>query len=558
MAVTREELDTLQTVKDGLESQRKRFREGRWRDITRFCLPELDDGKDDRFDHRPVYSTAAQRFTAIAADALQGWAYGSSISWVRLALEGYREDDISGDVKAYLQAVENSVTDELRRSNFYDAAIPFTKTGFNLSTAVMLIDFDEEGDSLIFQSLNPWNCCLAQDRHGDIDCLMHDLWLDRDGALAAFGDDCPEIIAGAKQSPTEMYKFCKAIVSSRRYDLAVDGDDEWVEVIWYDGSREKAVSERRLAYKPFAVWRFSTALNGFAWGTGSPGERCLPDILALNAMEKSALKGVQLRNEPPIKATEGLAVSIKPNGITYLSGNQDYQYAQLPGSTQEIEAKIAEKEQNLREAYYVDFFLVLQQTMQQQKTATEASLLADEKSQIMASFSSRLNREFLEPVLEAVVAILTRYGKLPQHPEEISGETIRVDYISPLATAQRKAQLYAPARTFVMELASLAQVDPSVTQMLKIGVYAEKMADILNVPREILMGADEYEKLKAEQQKQAQEQMMAEQQRADADAKAKQYQAYAKAAEEGSPAAMQEEQAPGKAGQRMTGGIRQR
>lgn len=536
MPVTKQEFERLKNVKQALESVRKKLKEAKWAKITRFCLPELDNPDDKRLDHRPRYSSAAVRYTNLASDALQGWAYGSSISWLRLALEDIADDEVSDDAKQWLQDCEELITNDLRRSQFYDAATPFTHSAFNLGTGIMLIDFDDENNIFIFQTQNPWNCVVAQNKYGDIDCLMTDFWLDKDGAQEHFGEEnLPQKIRNAKDY-TEQFKFCRAIVSSKRYDLSVPGDGEWIEVIWPADDEGKTLSERRLTYKPFAVWRYATSLDSTAWGTGAPGEAMLTTIENLNAMEKSSLKGLQLREEPPVKATEGLAVNITPNGITYLSGSQDFQYAPPSGSPSETLEKIAKKEQDLKEAYYVDFFLMLQQTLENQKTATEASLLSDEKSQIMSSFASRLGREFLEPVIEAVFELEKRYQRLPKPPVDISDSDIKVDYVSPLAVAQKKAQEYAPARQFIVEAMSFAQLDPNIVKKIKLGPFVDAMADVLNVKRDFILPEEEYQAYVDAQEKKAQEMLNNEDRRAQSDSDSKAYAALSKAPEAGSPA----------------------
>lgn len=503
MAITAEQLRKLQDIRAGLEGRRNSEKGDMWQKLSRYVLPELAE-KDER---KPMFSTAASQCTSIAANALQGWAYGRTIGWMHIAREDERVKGgkPSRDEGKWFEACEKVMLDDLSRSSFYDEALSFTKVTFNLSTGIMTMDWDETENMPVFENLNPRRCCIAQDANHNVDVLFHQFEMDKDECEMAFGDKAPQKIRDSKDW-SRTWTFTKAIFPATRYDIDVDGEGDWCEVIWCEDDRKNACSERRLMHKPFLCWRFNRSLTGSAWGIDSPGESMVEQIVALNVMEKASLKGAQLRLTPPIKATEGLEVNIVPEGIIEVSGNEDFQYAPPPGSTEETLVQIQKKEKELREAYYVDFFLVLQQTMENQKTATEAALLSDEKSQIMSSFASRLNREFLEAALETLFQMEERHGRLPAPPESMLDQEIRIDFISPLSIAQKKAQTYAPARQFLAETLAFAEIDPSVRYIFKIPEYAQSMAEDLKISLDFINSPEEV------QQKVDQDRQMAEQQ----------------------------------------------
>lgn len=534
--ITKEELKRLQEVKTSLENKRDSTKKALWEEVISFCLPELDpDG-----NRRKHYSDAAISYTDKAATALQGWAYGRSISWLTLALEDGSFDD-DKEVKEWLQRCEDVILKDLSKSSFYDESVALTKIVFNLSTGIMIIDWDEARQEFIFESLNPMNVVLQRDKSHRINALMYDFSMDKDSAESEFGDKCPEKIKNSKDYTT-IWNFTKAIVSSKRFDISVPGDGEWIEVIWAECDKKTALSERRLNVCPFVVWPWARSLNNSDWGAGSPGEVMIATINELNSMHKSNMKAMQLRNEPPIKATEGLAVNIRPSGITYLKGNQDFSYAPPPGSSVEIMNQEQILDAKLRQAYNVDFFLMMQQAMENNKTATEASLLSDEKAQFMSAFTSQMTKSFLEPVLEAVFDIELRHQRLPKPPEAIQGKELRIDYVSPLSIAQKKAQRITPALQFMNQMFQYAELFPSLKHKFKLTEYADYIANELNIDTRFLNTEEEVQRLMDEESKAMQEQLNIQNQLQQAQAQAKAYQAFSKAPEAGSPA------------ERMTGG----
>ncbi len=533
MAVTQEQLKMLRDLKASLTGKRQAEKGNNWDKLKKYVLPELLE-PTERANARH-YSTTAQRYTTLASNALQGWAYGRTISWLNIEREDRNTngEDSTKEERQWLQQCRELMLDDLSKADFYDESLAFTEVVLNLSTGIMLLDWDESHDSFVVENISPDRCVIEQDKFHHVNLCMYEFKLNKDQAKDMFGDKCPEKIKNSK-GYNQDYTFTKAMLSSARYDIDVSGEGEWIEVIWSEDDRDKVLSERRTHHKPFVCWRFERSLTGSPWGCNSPGERCLADIISLNIMEKAKTKGIQLRLDPPVKATEGLTLNIVPAGVTRLRGSQDYAYAPPPGNSEEVLLEIQRKEANLKEAYYVDFFLMLQQTLENNKTATEATLLADEKSQIMSSFTSRLNNEFLEPILETLWDMELRHGRLPEPPRSLAGKEIRIDYISPLAIAQRKAQIYVPARQFIAETLTFAQVDPTVQYIFKIPEYTAQMAKDMMIDERFLNSPEDVEKMVQAQQQMAQQQLESQQQQAEAKTNASVYNSLSKAPESGS------------------------
>lgn len=536
MAITKEQLKKLRDLKQSLESKRDAEKGSYWEVLKKYVLPELLE-PSERAKLR-VYSTTAQRYTTLASNALQGWAYGRTISWLNIE----REDDDTAEngettkeERQWLQDCRRIMLDDLSKADFYDESLAFTEVVLNLSTGIMLLDWDEANESFVVENVSPDRCVIAQDKFHHVNLCMYEFTLNKDQAEDMFGDDCPKKIKDSNDYRTD-YTFVKAMLHSERYDVDVAGEGDWIEVIWSEDDKERALVERRTSHKPFVCWRFERSLTGSPWGCNSPGERCIADIISLNVMEKAKNKGLQLRLDPPIKATNGLAINLTPAGITRVKSGDDFQYVPPPGSSEEVLVEVQRKEANLKEAYYVDFFLMLQQTLEKNKTATEATLLADEKSQIMSSFTSRLNNEFLEPILETLWDMEIRHGRLPAPPETLRGKNIRIDYVSPLAIAQRKAQIYVPARQFIAETLTFAELDSSVRYIFKIPEYATQMAKDMMIDERFLNSPEEIEQKVQEAQMAAAQQLQLQNQNDTAKTNAQVYSAYSKAPEKGSAA----------------------
>lgn len=498
--LTDEQLDQLKKLKTKLEQERDLI-SGNWEDIIRFCLPELDKKNQRRYSNKAVY------LTNISCDALQGWAFGESIDWLKMELEQqqYKEDE---EIKDYSEATKwlESATDIIlklaRVSGFYTEGNTFTRIGMNLSTAIMLIDWNETKNQYIIDVLDPRDCCLKADKSHEHSALFYDFVLTTDEAKAQFEDECPSEIEKEEEVSKE-WKFTKAILKASVLDLQVSGTGDWIEIIYCTSTEDtEVVSERRMITPHFVVWPFKNSPISKAWGCNSPGEVGLPDVYALNAIEKSLPKGIQRKFDPPKKATKGLLINDGPGEITYLEGAKDYQYVPVPSSTDDVIAIIDRKENNLRELYMVDFFLILQQTINRDRTATESELLTDEKSQIMSSFSSRLMSCFLEPAVEIMFSLAVENSMLPPAPESIHERNILIDYISPLTIAQKQAMIVRPSLKYLSTMMELSQFEPSLRFKFKFFEFAESYASELKIRKSFIRTNEEAQEL-AQQEAQA-------------------------------------------------------
>jgi hypothetical protein len=100
----------------------------------------------------------------------------------------------------------------------------------------------------------------------------------------------------------------------------------------------------------------------------------------------------------------------------------------------EYEQKI---EQTIKEHFKIEFFLMLAEA-ERSKTATEVMELAGEKAAVMGAIIHNLTEECFDPLIDIVFNKEMRAGRLPEPPRILQGETYEVDYLGPLAQAQKK------------------------------------------------------------------------------------------------------------------------
>ena len=111
---------------------------------------------------------------------------------------------------------------------------------------------------------------------------------------------------------------------------------------------------------------------------------------------------------------------------------------------------------------------------------------------------------------------MVRSGLLPPPPEVMEGVELKVQYVNPVAIAQRTMELNALGQLIQFHM-PLAQIDPTTIKRLNVSRISELSAEILNVPPSAIHTNEEMAELvEAERKAQEEQQMMeAENQRAD-------------------------------------------
>lgn len=119
-------------------------------------------------------------------------------------------------------------------------------------------------------------------------------------------------------------------------------------------------------------------------------------------------------------------------------------------------------------------------------TATEVMQRTEEKMRLMAPAISRQQSEFLDPLIDRVFGILLRKGYFGEIPQQLAGVELKVDYVSPVAKAQRMTQVMAFQR--MMEtLAQVAAVKPEILDKIDGDGVVDFMADVYDVSYKTLL-----------------------------------------------------------------------
>lgn len=453
---------------------------------------------------------ALERFSA----AMESMLTPRTQQWHKIApMEAALKED--QEVQEYLDEVTRLLFSVRYspRANFASQANEVYMDLGAFGTGGMYIE-DDVGRGIRYSSIPLEQLFFATSQYGDIDMVHRDFQMTARQAMQRWGDKCPQIIKTAyEKTPQHRFRFLHCVKPSTEYDS--DKKDHrgmpWASVyVCYNDS--SILGEGGYRSMPYAISRYVTSTKEI-YGR-SPAMTVLPTIKTANEIKKTILRAGQKAVDPPLLLTEdGLlrAFDMRSGAMNY--GGLDSQGNEVvkpfnSGARVDIGAELLMAEQRtINDAFLVTLFQILVDAPQM--TATEAMLRAQEKGALLAPTMGRQQSEFLGPLIQREIDILSHAGVLPPMPEALveAGGSINIEYESPIVRAQKAEEGVAIIRT-LEALTPLAQIDPGVLMVFDAQKTARALAEINGFPAKAMRSEEEVTAMKDEQAQAAQAQQL--------------------------------------------------
>ena len=271
------------------------------------------------------------------------------------------------------------------------------------------------------------------------------------------------------REPNAEISFTEAVIyepeSNEYWGVVIP--DEKPEVIW---------SENYGEFGPWVVGRWAV-IAGEIRGRG-PALDALPDTRSLNKIKEFSLRkaaidlsGIWTAVDDGV--TNPYNIRIQP-GIVIPVGTNDRTSPSLQRLDTTNDLRLTQFEVNdLRTAIKTALFNDLRDPTGPVRSATEIAIDARELAQRIGSSFGRLQTEILIPLLNRVMQILKRNGKIPDI--RIDGRQVSVKFTSPLARAQDGEELIAAQQAvqFTAETAGPESI-PLLFKVDQFGEFAAK------------------------------------------------------------------------------------
>lgn len=380
----------------------------------------------------------------------------------------------------------------------------------SFGTSSMFTDELDGGFGIRYKSMSLGECYFSENHQGIVDKVFRYFGLTARQALQKWGEKVPKMIMDqADTNPNYVWKFLH-LVEPRTDDYDPNRRDakgkKWASY-YVSIEGQSILSEGGYRQFPYQVSRYEQAPNEI-YGR-SPAMDLLPSIKTLNEEKKTMLKAGHRAVDPVLLAYDDGVVdsfSAKPGAVNAGGVSADGRplVHALPTGNLQISKEMMDDERSLiNDGFLVSLFQILTETPQM--TATEVLERTKEKGILLAPTIGRQQSEYLGPLIDREIDILSMQGLLPPMPLALkqAGAHYKMEYDSPLSRAQRAEEAVGLMRTIesALQVVQVTQ-NPEALDFFDWDTIMPEMADINAVPFRWLKSVQAVQALRAQRQQQ--------------------------------------------------------
>lgn len=516
-----------------LEARRSNWRQ-EWRDIADVQAPhaarfETTDAETSgkRLDSKLIDPTARLAARTMA-NGLMSALTSPAQEWFSFSHEDRSLAD-RRDVRSWLNTASRQVLSVFSRSNYYRVLPALYRDLGVFGTASEYLQ--AHGEKVIVARHLPIGSYVIDSTDGDmVDVVMRRFQMTVAQLVDRFGDAVSDQVKSHWQTARYdvMHEVVHAVFPSELFGGKIRTLDRkpYTEVYYQcsgAGSRAGGVPSddgRFLSVAGYHEFPFPTArwdtLGEDVYGRG-PGWDARGIAKSLQLKHRRLLQAAEYNVNPPVQAPE----SLRQSGVRMLPGSVNYYNAatgaagirplyEMRFPTEDMGNLILQDRDVINQIYYADLFLLLAHTDRREITAREIVEKKEEKLLQLGPVYQSLTTELLEPAVQRVLGLLVRQGRLPEPPEELAGEELRVEYNGVLAQAMRLLRV-ANMERLVAYTGEVSQLDPSVLDKVDLDETVDVMAQTLAVDPQLVRSDEQIQELRRQRAEQQQQQALIEQ-----------------------------------------------
>ncbi len=496
-----------------LKAQRVTW-EDHWQDIADYFLPRkanitIKHTKGDK-RHDQIYDGTATHALELLSASLNGMLTNTISPWFVLK---FRNEMVNNNDEAveWLESCAKIMQQVFARSNFQQEIFELYHELLAFGTSAMFIT-DDVKDDLRFKTIHISEIFITEDDKGLVDSLTRRFHLKNKNIPLMYPDaDLPRsILSDIDKAPYDEAVILHSVYPSDTpmgYDNSKNMDYQSCHVHEKTGTllRESGFKEF-----PYVVPRYLKSSSNEIYGR-SPAMNALPDTKMLNTMSKVSIKAAQKQIDPPLMVPDDgfiLPIRTVPGGLNfYRAGTRERIEPLNIGSNNPIGIQMEEQRRKaVRENFFVDQLMTVQG---QNMTATEVMQRTEEKMRLLGPVLGRLQSELLQPLITRSFNLLLKNNKLPLIPEEIGDQDVEIEYVSPLAKAQKTNELSSIMRGIEI-FGSMQNIAP-VFDHLDTDGLVNHIKDVLGLPAKIMRSKAEVQSIREQKQQAEMQQMQLQQ-----------------------------------------------
>lgn len=484
-----------------------------WQDVLYYCIPRKSYITRDKVQGQrlpvDVYDSAAIEALRIFAAGLAGYMTNPSSKWFNLRTED-RDLMDTKEVKVWLKNSEDKVYDTLNGSNF-NSSIHEGYLDFG-SVGMMTIFIERDPEQYVRYYTRPIKeVTIDQSDREVVDTVYREFEYTVRQTYLKWGDS----VSKETKKKYDAKKFDEKVnilhCVQPRFDYHPAKKDALnmpYMSVYIEVEAKKKLSESGFQDFPYAI-AGANKESGELYYT-SPMMECFSDTKMVNQMTKTNLKAGMKAVDSPLDVPHDGFI----NPINLNPGAVNYRNPGTPGDNNEIRPigtktnvplgieLIDRVEKKIQRALFVDLFLALQQR-DPKKTATEVLAMAQERMLLLGPMLGRLTEMFSHVIKRTFVILLERGvidplpAALQPDPNDKSArpKNLIVEYVSPLAKAQRSSDLKSIQSTIAL-IQPVGEAIPQIVDKIDGDKYVDEIADLTGINPEIIRDASEVKEIR--------------------------------------------------------------
>ena len=503
----KDNLSRLQTKRQNWESH--------WQEVADYMLPRKSDINRERSkgDKRniQIFDSTAVHSLELLSSSLHGMLTSQANRWFQLRYKEAILND-SDEAKEWLEDAMDKMYIAFARSNFQQEVFEAYHDLIAFGTSCLFIEEDQD-DIIRFSSRHIKEIYITENEKGFVDTMYRKFKMTAKAALERFGKDSVsrDLLVKFQKTPFDDIELVhvvkpRSVIDPRKLDKknmpfqSVYMEFETGHIISIGGFREF----------PYVVPRYLKASNEI-YGR-SPGMNSLADVKVLNKMVEVSMKAAQKQVDPPLLVPDDamiLPIRTAPGSLNYYrSGSRDRIEPLNIGANNPLGLNMEDQRRRaISRTFHVDQLLIQEnRTM----TATEVMQRNQEKMKILGPVIGRLQQELLQPLITRVFNIMLRTKQFLPAPEALTNQEVDIEYVSPVAIAQKGSQLESIMRGLEL-FGSISNIAP-VTDYIDENGLVKQIINILGLPAKMIKSDKQVQEVRAVRQEQqaAQAQMQME------------------------------------------------
>lgn len=446
-----------------------------------------------KINHKVLLDSHATYAKRVTASGMQTGMTDPSRPWFKLNLDNVLLEEVPG-VRAWMDEVTNRMIDVMLKSNIYrvfqncyDELVQF-----GVGCFLILEDFD---DVVRGRSFTAGEYYLGVDNKGRVNQFGRDFEMTVAQMIQEFGiENCsPTVQAFSKNNQGDaVVKIRHLIEENKDRDLRlIDGKNmPYRSVYWeYNVGNDRFLDYRGMKRFPVVAPRWDVPTTNMSYGYG-PGWHALGDIKELQITHQDMLLAQEKAHNPPTVEDASVVghVNRLPGGNTKTSGN-------VPNSglraAYQVDSNLAEFRDSIQVLHdkisrhlFADVFLMISNMDRSTITAFEVAKREQEKMMMLGPILHGLNEEMHDVSIDLIFDIMLDASLIPDPPQEIFGQELKVQYVSVLAQAQKAIGVEQINNTLVT-IANWGAVYPGATDNINIDEAVRNVTDMSGIPSKI-------------------------------------------------------------------------